>query len=105
MPPWRLENWYLSRRAQVAGFRYNPYDRLDEWGERIRAQAGEVAYAPIGEQIRAMESHYRGLGQAEVLAMAARYHAGYILTEAEYAFPELHRAGSWKIYRIPVPAP
>jgi hypothetical protein len=101
MPPWRQENGYWSRRAQVASFLFNPYDRLDEWEERLRAQVGDVPYAGMAEQNEAMRARYAALSEADVLRLRDRYHAEYIVTESTYPFRLLHAAGAWKAYRLP----
>jgi hypothetical protein len=101
MPPWRQENGYCARRAQVASFLFNPYDRLDEWEERLRAQVGEVPYVGMAEQNEAMRAHYAALSEAEVLNLRDRYHAEYLVSETAYPFPLLHASGAWKAYRLP----
>lgn len=101
LPPWRRENGYHSRRAQVASFLFNPYDRLDQWLDRLRSLVGEIPFAPFDEQVGHMESAYRRLPPGKLQGMALTYGAGYVLTESELPFPLLHTSETWKVYRIP----
>jgi|GEM_PF-3017142 len=106
LPPWRRENGYYSRRAQVASFLFNPYDRLDQWVDRLRLLVGEVPFAPFHEQVVSMEGRYRGLPPGAFLESARAYGAGFALSESDLPFPLLHNSDTWKVYRIPAdPAP
>lgn len=100
MPPWRDEAWYMSERGMIAHYRFHPYDRLDEWMQRVRAQVGTIEPGNHREKRKVMEAHYLALTPEEIRSLAAKYHTGYLISRSGYPFPELYRSGSWCIYAL-----
>ncbi len=100
MPPWRDEAWYLSQRGMIAHYRFHPYDRLEEWMERVREQVGTVEPGKPREKRKAIEAHYLALTPGEIATLAAKYHTGYLISASEYPFPELFHSGAWRVYAL-----
>jgi hypothetical protein len=99
MPPWRLDGYYRSGRAQVACWHLARFDRLGEWRERLESMLGDISGARyVG---RWAHERYRMLGEADVATIARKYGADHLVSPRDYSYPVLFRSGAWKVYALP----
>lgn len=104
LPPWMKDASYRTQRAQVAMFDLILVQRSAEWFERIEALVGPVRALEelsASERTARIHQHYRQRTEAEIREIGLRYGADHIVTERTYAFDELFRSGSVRVYRIP----
>ena len=101
LPPWRLDGYYRSGRAQVACWHLARFDRLGEWRERLESMLGDISGARyLG---RWAHERYAMLGEAEVAAIARKYGADHLVSPRDYSYPVLFRSGAWKVYALGAP--
>jgi hypothetical protein len=99
LPPWRHEGWYYGRRAQIVCYPFHPYDRLEEWRERVESLAGPITLVSDEAKYAAMEAHYLALTDSTVRAVAGRYGARYLVSKSEYGFPRVF-TGAYHVYEV-----
>ncbi|MEO5656429.1 MAG: DUF6798 domain-containing protein [Nitrospiria bacterium] len=101
-PPWRKDAFYLTGRAQVVSWSILRNDQLGEWRRRIEALAGPFPLTPRShEEIEAgIRTAYAGRSESDMAALARRYGASYLVTDAPYDFPLLFSAGRTRVYAL-----
>ncbi|HEX7049658.1 MAG TPA: hypothetical protein VF188_05550 [Longimicrobiales bacterium] len=109
LPPWAKEGFYVSQRAEIANWYFPPYERLEEWRERIEALAGPLevegieAYNAFEREALmrdAVERNYHERTQAQIAAIVERYGGDYLVSDASYSYPVLFDTGTYKVYRL-----
>jgi hypothetical protein len=101
-PPWRSDAFYFTRRPLIAEWHAPRYDAITQWRSRIEAMAGDVSInndcpGDMGTQQRL---HFTQLSQSQVLEIAGKYGAKWIITHARYSLPQVYDAGEFVVYRI-----
>ncbi len=105
VPPDRQDAFARAERPLVANWQAVSYDRLGVWKRRVDALVGGPGYFERADNWRGdldrLRAAYDHLTEAQVRALAARFGAACMVTEADYSFPVLHRDGGVTIYRLP----
>ncbi|MEW6003086.1 MAG: hypothetical protein AB1638_10625 [Nitrospirota bacterium] len=102
-PPWRRDNWYFSKRAQIACW-YPSYERFGEWRERIEAMTGDDLRKfrkKRGEPWSdVMEPYYNKLTEKDIESIMEKYRANYLVSKQDYIYPILFNSGTYKVYSL-----
>jgi hypothetical protein len=103
IPPWRDEFSLHTGRNDYISSKTGSVRRQREVRARLEALNGGEAMPDFRALFRDLTDRYLRLTADEVIVAAQRFPADYILTTADYdgAFPLAHRAGLWRLYRIP----
>lgn len=101
-PPWRKDALYHTQRAQVVNWGIMRNDQIAEWRRRIDALAGPVPMRqrPRREIEAEMRRVYTARSESTMAALATRYGADYVVTEAEYGWPLLFQTGAYRVYAV-----
>ncbi len=109
-PPWRAESFLLTRRAQVVSWKMSPFDRLGEWASRVEEFAPDLHRLRLPEEERGtamgdiavarLAQGYAALDTGRVRALAERYGATLMVSDADLALPELHREDGVRVYAV-----
>lgn len=103
LPVWRQDSFDFAQRPQIANWQAVRYDALADWKTRIDYLVGGGRYFDphvyVGDN-RSLERAYGGLSTRQVDAIVSRYHAGCIVTLADYPYAVLHRSGDVKVYAL-----
>jgi hypothetical protein len=105
LPPWKQEGMYLTRRGSIVHLVFHTYDRMGEWRERLKDLVGDLESYPPDSQLQEMEAHYSSLGPEKIESLAAKYHAGYLVSRGVCPFPVLFQADGWRVYRLAAATP
>lgn len=101
LPPWRKDSWYLSERAQVAGWHYMPYGRVREWRERIESIVGPMNDTdPVQGSPNWMKERYLEMTPGQIETISRRHGADYLVSRSEYGWPVVFRSGEWEVYEL-----
>jgi hypothetical protein len=107
VPPWRGDAPLTMQRGQVVHWGMPRYDHLAEWRQRVEDSVGglpggaaSVRTRDWGELWATMKQRYRDLPTEKVEGVARTYNATFFVAEREYPFPELHREGGARVYRV-----
>ncbi len=100
-PPWRPDGLYHGQRPQIVSWQGIRYDQLAEWRSRYQ----ELVGVQVNPTIANMESGYSALDQEDIVAMAERHGASYLISWSDYSFPEVFRSGRYRVYSIAEVAP
>ena len=102
-PPWRGDSFYHTRRAQVASWWLPRFDRLTEWRERLESLGGDVSSVKDGttrSRVKHMEEHYNQLTATDIAFLREKYGTDYLVSSAQYSYPVLLNAGTYKVYAL-----
>jgi hypothetical protein len=110
VPPSRFEFRFFSRRSVVFDFFAFPFAEpaMREWLERLESMTGATPAESLAAGKKApwedLDQLYRGLSSRDLLAIARRFGAEYVLTQDTWHpdFPGqvLFRLGTWVVYVI-----
>lgn len=100
LPPWRRDSFYYARRPQVANFDQVRLDRIPEWRERIEALVGPLSDDPASFMADALEERYTRLTTEQISAIAARYDARYLVSQAAHPYPVRYESGRYRVYEL-----
>lgn len=100
-PPTRHDAWHLSRRAQVVTWIGPTAARLGEWHERVTSLGGDAAArAEPASYKEALDAAFHERDEADMLALARRYGAGYLVSRAHYGLPVVYETGGARVYAV-----
>ncbi len=99
-PPWRNDFWYHSERAQVVNSSYAPVSDLNEWQIRLRLLTGNSPPENGWRKPEVLQEFYEKLSAEDVLEIANKYNAEYLVSNSSYPFPIVFQAGNSKVYQI-----
>ena len=103
VPVDRQDAFDRSERPEVANWQAIPYDRLAEWKRRIDGLVGGSQYfagSNYHGDLPKLRAAYNRLTTAQIDALAAKYHAGCLVSETQYPYQVIHRDGPVHVYAL-----
>jgi hypothetical protein len=101
----RQDAFALAERPIVANWQAVRYDEVADWFDRVRRlTGGEKVFANRPVDLTELRAAFDDLTPDQMRAIARRYDAPCLVATTRYPFPQLHRSGTVRIYRVPTTA-
>lgn len=99
-PPWEDQIFYLSERAQLVSWGAIPFDRPQEWRERLNETVADPAIWRDGSGRGQLLDQYRSLSFEHWTEVARTYGVTHLVTPAEYPVDPIHESDGWYVYSL-----
>lgn len=106
-PPWVGETFYVTRRAQIANWWANRYDKLPEWMERLEAMLGKIPPLAVTKKQDLLqkkqdllETNYNSRTPEQIRAIVKKYGGHALVSKANYTYPVLFKTPTYRVYDL-----